>query len=70
MESLSLKVGNFPVLVNGNLSKKYKESQGQKEFRKRKINLELSMGKSKHSFTVIGSDLTKDYISINSDYRS
>ena len=70
MEKLSLKVGKFPVLVNGNLSKKYKESQGQKEFRKRKINLELSMGKSKHSFTVIGSDLTKDYISINSDYRS
>ena len=70
IEKLSLKIGKHPVLVNGNLSKKYKENQGQKEFKKRKINLELTMGKSKNSFTVIGSDLTKEYISINSDYRS
>ena len=70
IEKLSLKIGKHPVLVNGNLSKKYKEKQGQKEFKKRKINLELSIGKSKKSFTVIGSDLTKEYISINSDYRS
>ncbi|MDC3108546.1 bifunctional glutamate N-acetyltransferase/amino-acid acetyltransferase ArgJ [SAR86 cluster bacterium] len=70
IEKLSLKIGKHPVLVNGNLSKKYKENQGQKEFKKRKINLELSIGKSKKSFTVIGSDLTKEYISINSDYRS
>ena len=70
IEKLSLKIGKHPVLVNGNLSKKYKENQGQKEFKKRKISLELSMGKSKNSFTVIGSDLTKEYISINSDYRS
>ena len=70
IEKLSLKIGKHPVLVNGNLSKKYKENQGQKEFKKRKINLELSIGKSKNSFTVIGSDLTKEYISINSDYRS
>ena len=70
IEKLSLKIGNHPVLVNGNLDKKYKESQGKKEFKKRKINLELSIGKSKNSFTVIGSDLTKEYISINSDYRS
>ena len=70
IEKLSLKIGNHPVLVNGNLFKKYNESQGKKEFKKRKINLELSIGKSKNSFTVIGSDLTKEYISINSDYRS
>ena len=70
IEKLSLKIGKHPVLVNGNLSKKYKENQGQKEFKKRKINLELSIGRSKNSFTVIGSDLTKEYISINSDYRS
>ena len=70
IENLSLKIGKHFVLKNGNLSKKYKESFGQKEFKKRKINLELSIGKSKNSFTVIGSDLSKEYISINSDYRS
>ena len=58
------------MLKYGNLSKNYKENCGQKEFKKRKINLELSIGKSKNSFTVIGSDLSQEYISINSDYRS
>ena len=70
IENLSLKIGKHFVLKNGNLSKNYKENFGQKEFKKRKINLELSIGKSKNSFTVIGSDLSKEYISINSDYRS
>ena len=70
IENLSLKIGKYFVLKNGNLSKSYKENLGQKEFKKRKINLELSIGKSKNSFTVIGSDLSKEYISINSDYRS
>ncbi len=70
ISKLSLKIGSYPVFVNGNLFKKYRENQGKKEFKKRKINLELSLGKSKNSFTVIGSDLTKEYISINSDYRS
>ena len=56
--------------MRGNLSKKYKESQGKREFKKRRINLEISLGTSKNFFTVIGSDLTPEYISINSDYRS
>ena len=70
INKLSLKIGNYPVLVRGNLSKKYKESQGKREFKKRRINLEISLGTSKNFFTVIGSDLTPEYISINSDYRS
>ncbi|MBV12606.1 MAG: bifunctional ornithine acetyltransferase/N-acetylglutamate synthase [Flavobacteriaceae bacterium] len=70
INKLSLKIGNYPVLVRGNLSKKYKESYGKREFKKRKINLEISLGTSKNFFTVIGSDLTPEYISINSDYRS
>ena len=37
IENLSLKIGKHFVLKNGNLSKKYKESFGQKEFKKRNI---------------------------------
>ncbi len=70
MKNLSLKIGGHPVLVNGNLSPKYSEAKGKKEFRKKTINIEINLGKSKQSALVMTSDLTPEYISINSDYRS
>jgi glutamate N-acetyltransferase/amino-acid N-acetyltransferase len=35
MKNLSLKIGGHPVLINGNLSPKYSETKGKKEFRKK-----------------------------------
>ena len=70
MKNLSLKIGDYPVLINGNLSSKYSEVKGKKEFRKKTINIEIKLGKSKHSALIMTSDLSPEYISINSDYRS
>ena len=70
MKNLSLKIGDYPVLINGNLSPKYSEVKGKKEFRKKTINIEIKLGKSKHSALIMTSDLSPEYISINSDYRS
>ncbi len=70
MKNLTLKIGSHPVLVNGNLSPKYSEAKGKKEFRKKTINIEINLGKSKQSALVMTSDLSPEYISINSDYRS
>ena len=70
MKNLSLKIGGHQVLINGNLSPKYSETKGKKEFRKKIINIEIILGKSKKSALVMTSDLSPEYISINSDYRS
>ena len=70
MKNLFLKIGDYPVLINGNLSPKYSEVKGKKEFRKKTINIEIKLGKSKHSALIMTSDLSPEYISINSDYRS
>ena len=70
MKNLSLKIGDYPVLINGNLSPKYSEVKGKKEFRKKTINIEIKLGKSEHSALIMTSDLSPEYISINSDYRS
>ena len=70
MKNLTLKIGGHPVLINGNLSPKYSEAKGKKEFRKKTINIEINLGKSKQSALVMTSDLSPEYISINSDYRS
>ena len=70
MKNLSLKIGDYPVLINGNLNPKYSEVKGKKEFRKKTINIEIKLGKSEHSALIMTSDLSPEYISINSDYRS
>ena len=70
LKNLTLKIGGHPVLVNGDLSPKYSEAKGKKEFRKKTINIEINLGKSKQSALVMTSDLSPEYISINSDYRS
>ena len=70
MKKLSLKIGGYPVLINGNLSPKYTEAKGKNEFRKKTINIEIKLGKSKQSALIMTSDLSPEYISINSDYRS
>ena len=70
MNNLNLKIGKHLVLFKGNLSKSYSESKGKREFRKKIIQLDITLGKSKNSALIMTSDLTPDYISINSDYRS
>lgn len=69
-KNLTLKIGNHSVLVNGSLSKTYSESKGRKEFKKKKINIEIILGNSKKSAFIMTSDLSPEYITINSDYRS
>ena len=49
---------------------KYREALGKKEFKKKRISIAVKLGSSKHSAKVKSSDLTHEYISINSDYRS
>ena len=69
-KDVSLKIGKIKVLEKGEIHKKYKESLGKKEFKKKRISLAIILGSSKHSAKVKSSDLTHEYVSINSDYRS
>ena len=69
-KDVSLKIGKIKVLEKGEIHKKYKESLGKKEFKKKRISLSIILGSSKHSAKVKSSDLTHEYVSINSDYRS
>ena len=57
-------------MENGEIHKKYREASGKKEFKKKRISLAVKLGSSKYSAKVKSSDLTHEYISINSDYRS
>ena len=41
-----------------------------KAMKKKEINIEVSLGAGKAVFRAITSDLSEDYVLINSDYRS
>ena len=69
-KNVAIKMGNIKVMENGEIHKKYREALGKKEFKKKRISIAVKLGSSKHSAEVKSSDLTHEYISINSDYRS
>ena len=65
-----LKIGNFVVAKNGMMSKKINIEKLGKYMKNKiiRINLDLKLGKINK--TVWSSDLTSEYIKINTDYRS
>ena len=66
----NLKLGKLQVFRNNKLSSSYSEKLGLKEFKKRKIEIVIKLGDSSKTSKVLTSDLSKDYVSMNADYRS
>ena len=66
----NLKLGKLQVFRNNKLSSSYSEKLGLKEFKKRKIVIFIKLGDSNKTSKVLTSDLSKDYVSMNADYRS
>ena len=69
-KKFNLKLGKVQVYKNGKLSPSYSEKLGLKEFKKRKIDINIKLGDSDKISQVLTSDLSKDYVSMNADYRS
>ena len=69
-KKFNLKLGKLQVFRNNKLSSSYSEKLGLKEFKKRKIEIVIKLGDSSKASKVLTSDLSKDYVSMNADYRS
>ena len=69
-KKFNLKLGKLQVFRNNKLSPSYSEKLGLKEFKKRKIDIVIKLGNSNKTSKVLTSDLSKDYVSMNADYRS
>ena len=69
-KKFNLKLGKLQVFRNNKLSPSYSEKLGLKEFKKRKIEIVIKLGDSNKTSKVLTSDLSKDYVSMNADYRS
>ena len=70
INKLAIKFGNINIVQKGKLHSSYKESEAAEYMKNSNIEINVSVGSGKKSFTAYTMDLTKKYIEINADYRS
>ena len=68
-ENLSISFGDCEIMNKGKI-KSFNEQKIKNYIRKGKVKLEVDLGMGKAISEVWTGDLTKDYITINADYRS
>ena len=70
VKKLNIKFGELSIIKNGELNSEYDEKivQEYMEWDSIEINVEMNMGEG--NFTAYTCDFTKDYIDINTDYRT
>ena len=70
LEKLSLHMGSISILNKGNLDKNYNEDICSEYMKNENIEITVDLSIGSKNFTAYTMDLSKEYIEINSDYRS
>ena len=70
IEKLSLKFGELNIIQNGKLHINYNEADACDYMKNDNIDICIDISSGTKNFTTYTMDLTKNYIEINSDYRS
>ena len=69
-EKLSISMGPYLILKDGKLYKDYEESILSEYMKNENIDITVDLSIGSKKFTAYTMDLSKEYIEINSDYRS
>ena len=69
-EKLSISIGPYLIFKNGRISKNYRENEVSQYMKNEKIEIIIDLLMGNKNFTAYTMDLSKEYIEINSDYRS
>ena len=70
LNKLSLKFGDFKIIINGKVFDKYDENIVKEYMKNSSIEIIIDLFTGKKNFTTYTMDFTKKYIEINADYRS
>ena len=70
LSKLSIKFGDLIIINKGKIYSHYNETEVKNYMKNSAINISIDVGNGKRSFIVYTMDLTKEYININTDYRS
>ncbi len=67
---VSIKLNDTPLVTRGSRDPKHSEMKASKSVKSKKVVIRVILNEGKDSFSVLTSDLTEDYVLINSNYRS
>ena len=67
---IDLFLDDVHVAVKGGRNPSYREEDGQRVMKQSEITVRIGLGRGKASETVWTCDLSRDYVTINADYRS
>ena len=70
LNKLSIKFGDLMIVNKGKIFNQYNETEAANYMKSSAIDISVDIGNGKKNFTVYTMDFTKEYININSDYRS
>ena len=70
VERLSISIGHYFILKNGKLVENYNEKNVSEYMKNENIEITVNLSNGSKDFTTYTMDLSKEYIDINSDYRS
>ncbi len=70
LEKLSISMGSSLILKNGKLDKNYNENILSDYMKNENIEITIDLSIGSKEFTAYTMDLSKEYVEINSDYRS
>ena len=70
INKLEIRLNRQPLVKKGFIHPKYSEKLASRAMQKKEIEIEIILGLGKQGFEVMTSDLSEDYVLINSDYRS
>ena len=70
INELEIRLNKQPLVKKGFIHPKYSEKLASRAMQKKEITIEINLGLGKQAFEVMTSDLSEDYVLINSDYRS
>ena len=69
-EKIEIKIGNFKVAEKGRMAENIEEDKIKEYMQWDSINIEINLKIGQAYYECYTCDFTKDYISINADYRS
>ena len=67
---LQIKLNGLPLVKKGFIDPRYSEKASSNAMKRKEITIEIVIGSGNCDFEVLTSDLSEDYVLINSDYRS
>ena len=70
LEKLSVKFGDINIIQNGKVNQNYNESETSEYMKNTNLEVCVDISLGSKNFTAYTMDFTKNYVEINSDYRS